>query len=149
MATKVSGAARYRVALVREGGCRSVSLSGPAAVAKWAWETWFHDRDRESFMAVYLDSKNRLIGWEVVSEGALNASIVHPREVFKGAILASAAAVVVIHNHPSEDPAPSQEDHLVTVALADAGRLLDIPLHDHVIVAGAKKWYSFKETGLV
>ena len=80
--------------------------------------------------------------------GSLNASIVHPREVFKAAILLNAASIVVAHNHPSGDPAPSREDREVTRTLNEAGRLLDIPLHDHVIV-GAEGYFSFREAGLV
>jgi DNA repair protein RadC len=84
----------------------------------------------------------------VVSVGSLNASIVHPREVYKPALATSSAAIVIAHNHPSGDPSPSREDREVTRALAEAGRLLDVPLHDHVII-GADAYFSFRDAGLL
>jgi hypothetical protein len=85
-------------------------------------------------------------GPTVVTRGILNASLVHPREVFVAAILAQAAAVILVHNHPSGDPTPSADDRLVTEQLVAAGRLLDIPVHDHVIV-GRGRYESFAELG--
>lgn len=103
-------------------------------------------RDRESFHTLLLDGRHRLIAEEEVSVGTLTASLVHPREVFRAAIGARAAALVLVHNHPSGDPAPSAEDHAVTGRLADAGRLLGITVVDHVIVARGGH-YSFREAG--
>jgi len=90
--------------------------------------------DRESFWRLDLNHRNQLIGCEEVSKGHLSGSLVHPREVYKGAILTSAAAIVVAHNHPSGDPQPSDEDEIVTERLCKAGRILGIPLLDHVII---------------
>src|SRR5207245_2331486 len=91
--------------------------------------------DREAFVALHLDYKNRLDGLHVVSIGSLSASLVHPREVFKAAILSNAAAIIVVHNHPSGDPTPSREDREITARLKLSGETLGIPLLDHVIVA--------------
>ena len=90
---------------------------------------------REHFLVLLLNARHEVIGRETVSIGSLNASIVHPREVFKPAVLASAASVVLVHNHPSGDPEPSEEDVSITKRLAQAGELLGIGVLDHVIVA--------------
>ena len=88
----------------------------------------------EKFFAIYLNAKNRVIGYEVVASGTLTEVSVHPREVFRGAILASAAALIVGHNHPSGDATPSTEDLEITHRLKKVGVLLGIPVLDHIIV---------------
>ena len=103
----------------------------------------FHKCDREKFIAVHLNTKNQIISYEVVSVGSLNASIVHPREVFKGAILSNAASVILCHNHPSGDPNPSKEDTQLTSRLEEAGKILGIEILDHIIFASSN-FYSFK-----
>ncbi len=85
---------------------------------------------------VALDARGRPIGADCVSKGTLTACLVHPREVFAVAIRARAAAVIVVHNHPSGDPEPSDEDHILTERLAGAGAILGMPLLDHIIVTG-------------
>ena len=90
---------------------------------------------REHFLVLLLNARHEVIGRETVSIGSLNASIVHPREVFRPALIASAAAVVLVHNHPSGDPEPSEEDLSITKRLVEAGELLGIGVLDHVIVA--------------
>ena len=90
--------------------------------------------DREQFMALHLDTKHRLISREIVSVGHLSAALVHPREVFKAAILANAASIAFVHNHPSGDPEPSREDIELTRRLVRAGELLGIPVLDHVVI---------------
>ena len=104
----------------------------------------------ESFWILPLDSQHRLVGGAptVITRGILNSSLVHPREVFCAAIVARAAALVLCHNHPSGDPTPSADDRVVTEQLVSAGRLLDIPVHDHVIV-GNGRYVSFAEAGLL
>jgi DNA repair protein RadC len=102
----------------------------------------------ESFWILALDSQHRVSAPTVITRGILNASLVHPREVFQAAILAGAAAIVLCHNHPSGDPTPSPDDRAVTEQLVAAGRLLDIPVHDHVIV-GCGRYTSFAEAGLL
>lgn len=91
------------------------------------------DWSKEHFLAILLDARNRIVGIETVSVGSLSASIVHPREVFKPALSASAAGIVVGHNHPSGDPEPSPEDMTITRRLVDAGMLLGIELLDHIV----------------
>ena len=91
---------------------------------------------RELFLVLLLNARHEVMAKETVSVGSLNASIVHPREVFRPAVLASAAAIVLVHNHPSGDPEPSEEDLTITKRLVEAGELLGIGVLDHVIVAG-------------
>jgi len=90
---------------------------------------------RELFLVILLNARHEAIAVETISVGSLNASIVHPREVFKPAVLASAASIVLVHNHPSGDPEPSEEDLSITRRLVEAGELLGIGVLDHVIVA--------------
>ena len=99
---------------------------------------------KEQFVVILLNNKNKVIGTEVVSEGSLSSSIVHPREVFAPAILHHAAAIMVAHNHPSGDPKPSIEDEEVTRQLLRSGKVLGIPMIDHVII-GDGNYYSFQE----
>ena len=103
-------------------------------------------RPRESFHVLLLDGRHRLISSEEVSVGTLTASLVHPREVFRDAIRNAAAAIVLVHNHPSGDPSPSAEDRSVTSRLRTAGEVLGIRVVDHVIVAAAG-YFSFREAG--
>jgi DNA repair protein RadC len=121
-------------------------FDGPEVVA-------LHARDvvseaREHFIVWLLNARHRMTGREVVSVGSLSASIVHPREVFRPAIGAAAAAVVLAHNHPSGDPEPSRDDIEITRRLVRAGHLLGIPVLDHVIVAG-DRYRSLRREGLV
>ena len=102
----------------------------------------------EEFHVAILDGQHRLERDVLVTRGLLNSSPVHPREVFREAIAERAAAIILVHNHPSGDPTPSAEDRAVTEQLVAAGRLLDIPVHDHVII-GRGRYVSFAETGLL
>jgi len=104
--------------------------------------------DREQFVCLHLNTKNALISWEVVSVGSLTASIVHPREVFKGAILANAASVILCHNHPSGEPTPSGADAGLTRRLVRAGEMVGIEVLDHVILAG-ERHVSMKQVGIL
>ena len=99
---------------------------------------------KEQFVVILLNSKNKVIGTEVVSEGSLSSSVVHPREVYAPAMLHHAAAIMVAHNHPSGDPKPSFEDEEVTRMLSRSGKVLGIPMIDHVII-GDGNYYSFLE----
>ena len=99
---------------------------------------------KEQFVVILLNSKNKVIGTEVVSEGSLSSSVVHPREVYAPAMLHHAAAIMVAHNHPSGDPKPSIEDEEVTRQLLRSGKVLGIPMIDHVII-GDGNYYSFLE----
>ena len=102
----------------------------------------------EEFHVAVLDSQHRLERDITITRGILNSSLVHPREVFREAIAEGAAAIILVHNHPSGDPTPSADDRAVTEQLVAAGRLLDIPVHDHVIV-GRGRYTSFAEAGLL
>jgi DNA repair protein RadC len=104
--------------------------------------------DRENFVVLLLDTKNKVVGINTVSIGTLNSAVVHPREVFKPAILANAASIILAHNHPSGDPAPSKEDVAVSKKLMEAGRLLEIEVLDHIIV-GDDCFLSMKQKGLI
>lgn len=103
---------------------------------------------KEHFTTLHLDGKNRVVCMDVVSIGSLNQSIVHPREVFKSACLSNAAAVILIHQHPSGDATPSQEDISITRRLREAGDIMGIKVLDHVIV-GENEYTSFVERGLL
>lgn len=100
--------------------------------------------DRERFVVLALDGAHRVIGHETVAVGTLNSCLVHPREVFKALILANAAAFVAVHNHPSGEVAPSEDDRVVTQRLVEAGKLLGIGMLDHVIVT-ATAFHSFAD----
>ena len=103
------------------------------------------DKKKEHFYALLLDSKNRIIGdAKLISIGTLNSSLVHPREVFKSAIKESANAVILIHNHPSGNPEPSDDDYKVHDVITNSGNLLNIKVLDHIII-GRDFFYSFKE----
>jgi DNA repair protein RadC len=103
--------------------------------------------DREYLLAIYLTSRNKVIDIEVLAIGTLSQVLVHPREVIKSAILANAHSFILVHNHPSGDQQPTKEDHNITEAMIEAGRLMQIPLKDHVIIG--KGWFSFFERGCV
>lgn len=102
---------------------------------------------KEYFLALHLDGKNRIVAVEMVSIGSLNQSIVHPREVFKTALLSSAAAIILLHNHPTGDTTPSSEDLAITRRLKEVGDLLGIRVLDHIIIGDSYR--SFVEAGLL
>ncbi len=120
-------------------------IRSPADVQRH-FRAQLRDLRRESFHVLLVDGRHRLIRAEEVSIGTLTASLVHPREVFRDAIRSAAAALVLVHNHPSGDPTPSAEDRAVTERLRSAGRLLGIHVLDHVIVSD-RGYYSFREAG--
>ena len=107
---------------------------------------FLEDKDREYFIVAALDIKNQPVSVHVCHVGSLNACIVHPREVMKSAILSNAASIIVGHNHPSGNPAPSEEDHKVTRRLKEAGEIIGIELLDHIII-GTDSYLSFAEKG--
>ncbi len=122
------------------------TISSPADVHALLGATLAH-QDREHFVVCMLDTKNQVIGSPTVSIGTLSSSLVHPREVFKPAIRASAASVILAHNHPSGDVRPSREDRDVTKRLADAGQTIGIEVLDHVVVGDG--YFSMKEHGML
>ena len=106
------------------------------------------DEAKEYFIALHLDGKNTISCLEVVSIGSLNQSVVHPREVFKTALLSSAAGIILVHNHPSGDPKPSDADRTTTRRLAEAGMILGIKILDHIII-GDGSYFSIVEGGML
>ncbi len=129
---------------VPSGGNQGALISSPDDIYKVL--KFLSESDRERFVGVYLDAKNRINCLDEISKGTLTASLVHPREVYKAAILTNAASVIIAHNHPSGDPRPSREDIELTERLIDAGKMIGIELLDHVIV-GNGNFESLRETG--
>ncbi|OGK79432.1 MAG: hypothetical protein A2X53_16775 [Candidatus Rokubacteria bacterium GWA2_70_23] len=128
----------------RNGGGRIVLSSPEQVYARYG--PLMEDLEKEVFRVALLDAQNGLVKDVVVSEGTLSASLVHPREVFKPAILESAASLILLHNHPSGDPTPSREDIRLTRQLVECGRLLDLRIHDHVVI-GRGRFASLAERG--
>lgn len=135
---------------------------GRRALSQKAWEKTFNSAEtvynyffpkliglkKEIFITLLLDAKLKLVKEIKVSEGTLNQSLIHPREVFKEAVKESAYAVILIHNHPSGDPTPSEQDIDITKKLKKASEILEIPILDHVII-GRGRYFSMKESGIV
>lgn len=122
-------------------------IRSPEDVAHYVMEDLRY-LQKEHFVCLFLNTKNHVIGQETLSIGSLNASIVHPREVFRAAIQRSSASIVCIHNHPSGDPTPSSEDIQMTKRLIEAGNVIGIEVLDHLII-GEHKFISLKEQGLM
>ncbi|HPU01437.1 MAG: DNA repair protein RadC [Firmicutes bacterium] len=123
------------------------SITSPRQAAALFMEQLRYEK-REHFMILLLNTKNHVISKEEISIGSLNASIVHPREIFKIPLRKSAASIILVHNHPSGDPSPSQEDLEVTRRLVEAGNILGIAVRDHIVI-GDGRYFSFKEKGLL
>jgi DNA repair protein RadC len=135
---------RRLAAEAREDGA---PVRSPRDVAR-LFAARLEDLPVEEFHVAVLDAQHRLERDVMVTRGILTSSLVHPREVFREAIAERAAAVILVHNHPSGDPTPSPDDRIVTEQLVAAGKLLDIPVHDHVII-GRGRYTSFAEAGLL
>src|SRR5467141_1241313 len=139
--TKCASVPIYKVTLVREGRlpCYHKQIRS-SADAGALLHTYLADVDREYFVVLMLDQKHKVIGINTISVGSLTASIVHPREVFKVAILANCASIIIGHNHPSGNCQPSREDRALTQRLVEAGKLLGISVLDHIIIGGEGKY---------
>ena len=139
----------YEVQLVRESSIKveRKTILKPQDAFEISSE-YYGNRDREMFSVMMLNTKNKIIGINTVSVGSLSASIVHPREVFKPCILSNAASVILLHNHPSGDPTPSQNDLEITRKLHDVGYILGVNIRDHIIL-GDEVFFSFREKGLI
>lgn len=122
-------------------------ISGPSDV-HLILKDYIGDSDREHFVIIMLDTKNQINAIHTVSTGTLNSSLVHPREVFKVAILKNSASIILAHNHPSSSTIPSKEDVNITKRLVECGELLGIKILDHVIVS-EDSYTSFKEMDLI
>lgn len=140
---------RTYVKLIREASTSSPTpyrVRGPADI--YHVFATLAECDRERFYSVHLDTRHQICGVELVSQGTLDTSVVAPREVYKSAILANASGLILVHNHPSGIPDPSPDDRSLTSMLEEGGRILGIPILDHVII-GSESYFSFAEAGLL
>lgn len=133
--------------LAAEGADEGEPMRGPRDVWRY-YAPRLEGLPVEEFHVAVLDAQHRLERDVLVSRGILNSSLVHPREVFREAIAERAASLVLVHNHPSGDPTPSPDDKAITTQLVAAGRLLDIPIQDHLVI-GRGRFVSFAEAGLL
>lgn len=147
-----------RAIAVREDGEEPIISRADLAALYWnqnvANAAWY-DPDKECMVVFILNRRNRLIAFNLVSLGTATSSLAHPREIFRPAIVASGAAVIIAHNHPSGDPSPSAADIQTTRLVREASNAVDIPILDHVIVGRktadplGRGYYSFREAGLL
>lgn len=135
--------------VIKKGDLDEVIIKSPQDGANLATEI-IGDEDREVLLVIVLNTKNKVVAIHKCHVGSLNASIVHPREVMKAAILNNGASIIISHNHPSNDPTPSRQDIEVTQRVQEAGKILGIELLDHIIVSNKKsKFTSIKEKGFM
>lgn len=144
----------YRLPIVKVSLVRDTTtcadyrtITSPFTAAE-VLRAYLADADREHCVALLLDTRHQVIGIHPVSMGTVNASLVHPREVFKAAILIGASAIILGHNHPSGDPDPSPDDRALTTRMREAGTLLGIPVLDHVVLGNAQRFVSLAQSGL-
>jgi DNA repair protein RadC len=151
--------AEIKVTRVRECVNTGIADDVPSVIKYWnaniATSQWFSD-DKEHAVTILLDARLRPIGHNLVSIGSVSEAIVQPREVFRPAIVSAAYAIVLLHNHPSGDPSPSQADYRVTRRIKEAADIMGIALIDHIIVGDermrqndAPGYFSFKESGII
>jgi len=155
-AKTVSSVNIYRLKMVREESVKygETILKAPIEINTLARKVMHLDEAaEENFVIICLNTKNRIAGVHTISVGTLNSSLVHPREVFKAAILNNASAIICLHNHPSGDPEPSRDDIETTQRLVNAGNVLGVKVLDHVIIGDngglGRNYTSFKEQGLM
>ena len=133
--------------LAKARACEMLQFTCPASIAKYYMEDMRHER-QELMKLLMLNSKARLIGESDISKGTVNASLITPRELFIEALQKNAVSIIILHNHPSGDPAPSREDRLITERIRQAGELIGIELLDHIVI-GNNCYISFSEQGLL
>jgi DNA repair protein RadC len=146
-AARVGAAMELASRLADEGRSTPVEARSPAEVHRLCAPK-LRDLPVEEFHLLALDAQNRITRDLLITRGILDSSLVHPREVFRAAIAEAAAGIIVVHNHPSGNPAPSPDDRAVTRQLVEAGRIIDLPVYDHVIIGG-DNYFSFAEAGLL
>jgi DNA repair protein RadC len=146
-ASRVAAALELGRRLQEDGRGERVRIRAAADVYRY-YAPRLADLPAEEFHVLALDTQSGVLRDLLVTRGLLNASLVHPREVFRGAIAEAAAGIIVVHNHPSGDPTPSADDRAATRQLVEAGRVLDVPVYDHVVI-GAGRYVSFAEAGLL
>jgi len=132
---------------IQETFDRKIPLRSPESIFLYVKDQ-LEMKTQEYLIGLYLNTKGELLKKEVLFIGSLNTSVIHPREIFKHAVINSAASIIICHNHPSGDPTPSQHDIEVTKIIHKNGKMMDIPLMDHVII-GRDRYYSFKEKGVI
>jgi DNA repair protein RadC len=146
-AARLAAALELGRRLQEEGRGERPRIRSPLDVFRW-FAPRLADLAAEEFHVLALDSQSAVLRDILVTRGILNGSLVHPREVFRAAIAEAAAGIIVAHNHPSGDPTPSADDRAVTRQLAEAGRILDMPLYDHIVI-GSGRYVSFSESGML
>ncbi len=146
-ASRIAAALELGRRLQEDGRGERVRIRAAADVYRY-YAPRLADLPAEEFHVLALDTQSGVLRDLLVTRGLLNASLVHPREVFRGAIAEAAAGIIVVHNHPSGDPTPSADDRAATRQLVEAGRVLDVPVYDHVVI-GAGRYVSFAEAGLL
>jgi DNA repair protein RadC len=146
-AARLAAALELGRRLQQDDRSERVRIRAPADVYRYCAPR-MADLAAEEFHVLALDSQSGVLRDLLVTRGLLNASLVHPREVFRGAIAEAAAGIIVVHNHPSGDPTPSADDRAATRQLVEAGRVLDLPVYDHVVI-GNGRYVSFAESGLL
>jgi DNA repair protein RadC len=124
-------------------------LNSARVVNRFLRDVGLHSKSSEEFHVLYLNTRNQVIGMEMISKGTLNASLVHPREVFKGALLANANSLILAHNHPSGNVEPSSADKQVTETLVKAGKLMDVKIIDHLIIGATGGFFSFSDASMI
>ena len=140
-----------KVILVKEGTLKIPKefkkISSPSDISE-IFKKYLEGADREYMACICLNTKNDIINISTISIGSLNSAIIHPREVYKIAILSNAASIILAHNHPSENVEPSKEDVNITIRIKECGKILGIELLDHIIIGG-DTYKSFKESELL
>jgi len=144
---KVYSIPTYRLQMVRDGSIKAHTITRPKDIIE-AMKS-FALSDREYCIGLYLNSRNQVIAYHIISVGSVNAALVHPREVFKLAIMKNACSIIVAHNHPSGGIVPSAADLNITKRLTAAGKILGIELKDHIIIIPTGQTYSIKRTSLL
>ena len=143
----------FKLKLVKEKEIRyevKKRICGPRDFVDYAHAMELQEEPEEVLLMLTLNTKNEVTGVFEVSRGSLSSSIVHPREVFKRALLNNASSICLFHNHPSGDEKPSEQDIDVTTRIKQCGDILNVPLHDHLIICnGSKKYTSLKESGYI
>jgi DNA repair protein RadC len=129
----------------RQQAKKMLDFSEPSRIAEYYMEDFRH-KEQENLLLLFLDNKSNLLGEKLLFTGTVNASIVSPREIYLEALRFHAVGIILLHNHPSGDPTPSEADRRITRKVRDAGLLLDILLLDHIVI-GDKKYVSFHEQG--
>lgn len=125
----------------------SVTFRDPETIAEYYMETLRHE-EQEHVICLMLDTKSRFIGDVELTKGTVNLALISPREIFVAALQRHAVFIILIHNHPSGDPMPSQEDKNVTMRVEEAGRLIGVSLLDHIVI-GDRRYFSFAQAGLI